>query len=55
MNDSEKMFVTKENAPEIRRILRKEISNLTIKYFIVGFAFGVSVGYILYLIEGLLK
>ena len=53
MNDSEKMFVTKENEPEIRRIVKKEISDLIVKYFIAGFALGLLVAYLIIIIEGM--
>ena len=51
MNDSDKMFVTKENEPEIRRIVRKEISDLIRNYFIAGFGFGLLVAYIIIIFE----
>ncbi len=52
MKDSEKMFVTKENAPEIRRIVRKEIDDLVTKYFIAGFGLGVLIIYLVVIIKG---
>ena len=51
MIDSEKIFVTKENEPEIRRIVRNEITTLIIKYFIAGFAIGLLVAYIIVILE----
>lgn len=55
MKDSEKMFVTKENEPEIRRIVKNEITHLIISYATAGFVIGLLVGYIICLIEVFLK
>ena len=45
--DSEKMFVTKENEPEIRHIVRNEITSLIVLYFMAGVTMGLLIGYIL--------
>ena len=55
MTDSDKMFVTKENEPEIRRIVKNEITSLIVQYFMAGFAIGLLIGYIVCIIEGLFK
>ena len=52
MNDPEKMFVTKENETEIRRIVKKEISDLIVGYFVAGFGLGLLVAYLIVIIRG---
>jgi len=51
MNDSEKMFVTKENELEIRRIVKKAIENLVVGYFLAGFGLGLLVTYLIIIIK----
>ncbi len=41
------MFVTKENEPEIRHIVRNEITSLIVLYFMAGVTMGLLIGYIL--------
>jgi len=55
MTDAERMFITKENEPEIRRIVKSEITHLIISYTAAGFAIGLLVGYIVCIIEALFK